>query len=104
MTDAHIVESDAMERFHALADSGDGLEELESFFDGHVENVGDGLFSECDFESFAIVSFSSACVALDVDVGEEMHFDTENAVALAGFATPAFDIEGESPGLVSARA
>ncbi len=32
-----------------------------------------------------------------------MHLDLDHAVALAGLAAPALDVEGEAPGLVAAR-
>jgi hypothetical protein len=40
----------------------------------------------------------------DVDVGQEVHFDLDHAVALAGFAAPALDVERETAGAVAARA
>src|SRR6185312_8288867 len=44
-----------------------------------------------------------ADVAGDVNVGQEVHLDLDDAVALAGLAAPALDVEGEAPGLVAAR-
>ena len=42
-------------------------------------------------------------VAGDVDVGQEVHLDLDDAVALAGLAAPALDVEGEAARLVAAR-
>ena len=39
----------------------------------------------------------------DVDVGEEVHFDFVDAVALAGFAAAALDVEGEAARLIAAE-
>ena len=44
-----------------------------------------------------------ADVAGDVDVGEEVHLDLDQAVALAGLAAAALDVEAEAAGLVAAR-
>ena len=44
-----------------------------------------------------------ADVAGDVDVGQEVHLDLDDAVALAGLAAAALDVEGEAAGLVAAR-
>src|SRR4029450_13072394 len=44
-----------------------------------------------------------ADVAGDVDVGEEVHLDLQEAVALARLAAAALDVEGEAAGLVAAR-
>lgn len=38
----------------------------------------------------------------DVDVGEEVHFYFVDAVALAGFATTAADVEGKTAGFITA--
>ena len=57
-----------------------------------------------DAEGFAVVAFAVADVAGDEDVRQEVHFDFDDAVALAGFASAAFDVEGEAPRRVAARA
>ena len=44
-----------------------------------------------------------ADVAGDVDVGQEVHLDLDDAVALAGLAAAALDVEGEAARLVAAR-
>jgi hypothetical protein len=44
-----------------------------------------------------------ALVAGDIDVGQEVHLDLDEAVALARLAPPALDVEAEAPGLVAAR-
>src|SRR5690606_23102448 len=57
-----------------------------------------------DFEGFAVVAFAVAYVAGHVHVGQEMHLDLDHAVALAGFAPAALDVEAEAAGVVAARA
>ena len=69
------------------------------YVDGHVENVGDRLALESDLEGFAVVAPALADIALDVDVGQEMHLDLDQAVALAGFAAPALTLNENRPGL-----
>lgn len=39
--------------------------------------------------------------ASNVNIGEEMHFDFVDTIALASFAAPAFDVKGESTCLVA---
>src|SRR6266508_5374936 len=64
----------------------------------------DALFAlEQHLERLAVVAFALADVAGDVDVGQKVHLDLDHAVALAGFAAPALDVEGEAAGLVAAR-
>ena len=45
---------------------------------------------------------AAADFAGDFDVGGEVHFDGFDALALAGFATAAFDVEGEAAHFVAA--
>ena len=56
-----------------------------------------------DFQRLAVVALALADVAGDVDVGQEVHLDLDDAVALAGLAAAALDVEGEAAGLVAAR-
>src|SRR5205823_7883714 len=42
-------------------------------------------------------------VAGDVDIGQKVHLNLDHAVALAGLAAPALDVEAEAPRLVAAR-
>jgi hypothetical protein len=58
---------------------------------------------ELDLQRLAVVALALADVAGDVDVGQEVHLDLDDAVALAGLAAAALDVEGEAPGLVAAR-
>jgi hypothetical protein len=83
--------------------AGHGLEEADAFLDGHVEHVGDRLLAEVDLERLAIVALALADVAGDVDVGQEVHLDLDDAVALAGLAAAALDVEREAPRTVAAR-
>ena len=76
----------------------------ERVFDGEVEDVGDGVAVEFHGQSFLVVAASVADLALHVDVGHEVHFDAALAVALAGFAAAAGDVEAEAAGLVAALA
>ncbi len=56
-----------------------------------------------DLQRLAVVALALADVAGDVDVGQEVHLDLDDAVALAGLAAPALDVEGEAAGRVAAR-
>src|SRR5438128_5258098 len=97
-----IVQADAVQRLEGFADARDGLEEFSGYLDGHIEHVGDALALEQDFERLAVVAFSFAGIAGNVDVGQKMHLDLDDAVALAGFAAAALDIERKPAGLVAA--
>ena len=61
------------------------------------------LLLKRDFERLAVVALALADVAGDIDVGQKVHLDLDDAVALAGLAAAALDVEGEAAGLVAAR-
>jgi hypothetical protein len=92
-----------VQRHQLVAHAGHGGEELDAFLDRHVEHVGDRLALEGDVERLAVVALAVADVAGDVDVGQEVHLDLDDAVALAGLAAAALDVEGEAARLVAAR-
>ena len=62
-----------------------------------------GLVLELNVEGLAVIALALADIAGDVDIGQEVHLDLDDAIALAGFAASAFDVEGEAPRLVAAR-
>src|SRR5690606_2134431 len=92
----------ALERGELVANDRDSREELDALIDGHLEDVGDRLALELDLQRLAIVALALADVADDVDVGQEVHLDLEDTVALAFLAAPALDVEGEATGTVTA--
>ena len=97
-----VAEAHADQRVHLFADGGDRLEEFLRILDRHVEHVGDRLALELHLERFAVVAGALAGFAGDIDVGQEMHLDLDHAVALAGLAPAALDVEGKAPRLVAA--
>ena len=103
LADVDVAEADLFERVELVAHHRHGGEEIDAFFDGHVEHIGDGLALEGDIERFAVVALAVADVAGDVDIGQEVHLDLDDAIALAGFAAAALDVEREAAGLVAAR-
>ena len=80
------------------------FEKLQRFVDGHVEQVGNRVALVAHGERFGVVAAAAADFAGDVHVGQKIHFDAAQAVALAGFAAAAFHVEAEAAGLVAALA
>src|SRR5690606_31001244 len=103
LADMDIAEADALQRGEDVADTRHRLEEIGGLVDRHVENVGDGFLLEGDFQRLAVVALALAGVAGDIDVGQEVHLDLDDAVALTGLAAAALDVEREAAGLVAAR-
>src|SRR5262249_35895386 len=96
LADMDVAQAHALQGRELVADRRHRAEELGAFVDGHVEHLGDALALERDLERLAVVALALADVALHIDVGQEMHLDLDDAVALAGFAAAAFDVEGEA--------
>src|SRR5438046_827433 len=67
-----------------------------------MEHICDILAFVSDLESLAVVAFAPANLAFDVNVGQEVHLDFDQAAALAILTTAAFDIETESTCVVTA--
>ena len=83
-------------------DRREGREELRAFLDRHVQDIGDRLALVVDFQRFAVVPGAVAHLAGHVDVRQEVHFDLQRAVAGAGLAAAALDVEGEPARQVAA--
>ena len=103
LADVDVAEADARQRLQLVADRRHRLEELGALLHRHVEHVGDRLVLELHLQRLAVVALALADVAGDVHVGQEVHLDLDDAVALAGLAAPALDVEREAARLVAAR-
>ena len=86
-----------------LPDRRHRLEELDRLVDGHVEHVGDRLAAVGHLQRLAVEALAAADVAGDEDVGQEVHLDLDQPVALAGLAAAALDVEAEPARPVAAR-
>src|ERR1017187_2321415 len=104
LTEVDVSEAYVDEGLQVGGGGGDVLEDGQGVGDGEVEEIGDGVAVEADGEGFLIVTAAVTDVAEDVDVGQEVHLDAALALALAGLAASALDVEGEAAGLVSALA
>ena len=102
LSEREVAESDFLHGGEFVGHGGHGAEKRQGFVDGHVQHIGDVFAFVGDLEGLAVVAATVADVAGDEDVGEEMHFDFERAVALAMFAASAFDVEAEASGVVAA--
>ena len=96
LAEVDVAEADVEQGLELGADLGDRREELERLGDGHLEHVRDGLALVVDLEGLAVVALALADLARDVDVGQELHLDLQDAVALAVLAASALDVEAEA--------
>ena len=103
LADGDVAQPHALEGFELLGDGGYRLEQFGAGLHRHVQHVADRPVAEFHVQRFAVVALALADIALDVNVRQEMHLDLDDAVALAGFAAPALDVEAEAAGGIAAR-
>ena len=99
-----IAQADIVQGLQLVLDGGDIGEEFQRFFHGHIQDIGDRFAPVADVQRLPVIALAVADFAGDIDIRQELHFDLDDAVALAGFAAPALDIEGEAAGPVAAGA
>ena len=97
-----VAESDVVEHFEAVHQLRRGAEELHRFAHGELQDLVDIAAVVLDLEDAALVARALALFADQLHVGEELHLDSDGAIALAGLAAAARDVEGEMPGGVAA--
>ena len=71
----------------------DGLEEGQGLLHGHLQDLVDGPALVADLECLAVVAHALADIARHIHVGQEVHLDFDETIALAGLAASATDIE-----------
>src|SRR5207302_4086995 len=98
-----VSETYVVEQLEFRPDTRLMLEEIERVCHRQIEHIGDRLSFIPDLQGFPIVTPALTEFARNVDVGEEMHLDFDEPVALTGFAAPPFDVEGEPPGPIPAQ-
>src|SRR3990170_43337 len=99
-----VAEADVFERLQLGFNLGNVLEDRALVGDGGFQHVGNREALELDLKRLLVVAAAATDLAGDVDIGEKVHLDAAQAVALAGFAAPALDVEAEAPGAVAALA
>src|SRR5215211_3390515 len=61
------------------------------------------LIAEQDLERFPVEPLAVTNVTRHVHIGQELHFDAQFALSLAGFAAPTMYVKRETSGLVTAH-
>ena len=102
LAETEVAEADVGHGLKAGEEAGGFGEEAEGFADGELEDLVDVEALVADVEDGGFVACAAAVLADEFDIGEELHFDGDGAIALAGFAAAADDVEGEVAGGVAA--
>ncbi len=98
LAEAEIAEADFVEDGELLKQAGLANKEAERLLDGHLKDFVNVLALVLNLEDAGLVAGAVAVFTGEFNVGEELHFHCDGAVALAGVAAAAGDIEGEVAG------
>jgi len=98
LAEADVAEADFVENVELVDYFRDAGEVGEGFLDGHVEDVVDVPILVFDVEDRGFVTGSVAFFAGEFDVGKELHFYGDGAIAFADIAAASRDVEGERTG------
>ena len=93
MAKFEVRQSDIHECLQLSGERWNSIKETACILDSHLEDIMDGFPLELNIKRFAIVAKALAGIAGYIDVWKEMHLDFDQAIALAGLAPPAFDVE-----------
>src|SRR3569833_2187730 len=88
-----VAESDLGQRLQLLVNARLIHEELARVFHRHLEHVRDAHPAEAHLERLTVVALAFAHVARNVDVGQEVHLDLHEPVALTGLAATTLHVE-----------
>ena len=98
----HVVESHVVQSLQFMGDMRDVFKMSQCILDVHFQHVGDGFSLEFYLQCLAVESVAFANGTCDPNIGQEIHFQLGRAVAFAGLAASAFDIEAETTGFIAA--
>src|SRR5580693_2677970 len=104
LAERDVAEADLDECGQLLLNLRNIFQKLQSVGRRKVQDIADGVAFVAYGQRFGVIALAAADFAHDVNIGQEIHFDAAEAIALAGFAAAAFDVEAEAAGTVAAFA
>ena len=96
LAELDIAQSHIIERLDLAADGGNIFKKFQRLLDSHFQDIRDVFALVADLQGLTVVAFAVADFTGDIDIGQKMHLDLDDAVAGAGFAPPSLYIEGEA--------
>src|SRR6478672_6839535 len=103
LTESQITKPNVLQGFKLRGERGYVSKEAGGFVNRHVQDVRDILALVSDLKSFPIVAAPAANLALDVNVGEKVHLDLDESIALTMLAAAPFCVKGEAACVVSSH-
>ena len=101
LSDFQISQTNLLEGFQLSGNFRVVFKENNTFVYRHFQNVIDGFPFVFHRKRFTVIAFSLADFAGNVNVRQKVHFNAQDAVALACLASAAFHIKGEPSGSVA---
>ena len=101
LPDLDVAKTNVIERLQLALNGGKPLKEGKSLLHRHFQNVINVFSFIVYVQRIAVIALSLADVAGDVNVGQKVHLDAFDAVALAGLTASALDVKGEASRLKS---
>ena len=77
------------------------FKKFNTLIDCHIQHIANRFALKTDFKRFAVIAPAIAFVAMDIYIGEEIHFDHFHSGTFTLFATPPFYIKRESTRFVT---
>src|SRR6516162_1002340 len=100
----NVAETDVHQGLQLLANLWNVLQQREGVRNRHLQQVGDRVALVLHSKCLVVVALAPTDFTLDVDIRQEVHFNATLTVTLAGFASPASNVEREASCLVAALA
>ena len=99
LAEREISQTHILNSLQLLVNGRNRLEEIDCDVYSHIEYIIDTLAFIADFESLLVVAIAAARLALDIDIGQEIHLDGLHSCATTLLATTTLDIERETASL-----
>ena len=93
LTQLNIAQTDLAHSLQSACDLGHVGEELTCFIHRHIQHFIDIFALVAHLERFLVVAAALAHVTGNIHIRQKVHFNFEQAVTRAGFASAALDIE-----------
>ena len=98
-----IAQPNPHKRIHFFTDRGHRLKEILRHLHSHIQHIRNGLPFEFYLQGFTIVARALAGFTFHIDIRQEVHFNFDHPITLAGLAAPTFDIKRKTPRFIPAR-
>ena len=103
LSQLHIAQAHVLERLQLMADLVHAGEEVDGLFYAHFQHIINVLSFISDLQGLFIVALAAALFTRHIHIRQKVHGDAQDAIALAGLASPALHVEREAPFFISAQ-